>query len=354
MSGREQIKGEAMSTENNQQEIWKKFNKQGSGGAKSAPALTPEEEKKRNLKQIGIYLLITFLLTYGTEIFGIMPLVESADEQQAYAAQSMISSVMFLPALGALLTRLLTRERLTARSLMLNIELKGKLKYYGLAWFGFALLTLLGAALYFLIFPDQFDAGLGYMKAISDAQGLLATQADLQRAVVMQLVMGVVIAPFANLINCFGEEWGWRGFLLPKLLKQFKVVPALILNGLIWGLWHVPLTVMGHNYGVGYPGYPFVGILAMCLFCIAMGIILSYVTIRTGSCIPAIMGHGTLNGFASAGLLFTSLDHPYNVFLGPAPTGLIGGAGFIAVAGILLYLLYKEEKEGKTVSVQTG
>lgn len=333
----------------NQQEIWKKFNKQGNGAGRmgGAPRLTPEEEKKMNLKQIGIYLLITFLLTYGTEIFGIMPMVGSADAEQAYAAQSMISSVMFIPALGALLTRLLTKERLTGRGLMLGVDLKKDLKYYGLAWFGFELLILFGAALYFLIFRDQLDPGLGYMKAISEAQGLESTQEQLQQAVLMQVVMGVVLAPFVNLINCFGEEWGWRGFLLPRMLKQFKVVPALLLNGLIWGLWHVPLTIMGHNYGVGYPGYPFTGIVAMCLFCIANGIILSYITIKTKSCIPAIMGHGTLNGFASVGLLFTSLDHPYNVFLGPAPTGLIGGAGFIVLAGVLLYLLYKEEKEGK-------
>ena len=185
------------------------------------------------------------------------------------------------------------------------------------------------------------------MKAISEAQVIESTQEQLQQAVVMQLVMGVVLAPFVNLINCFGEEWGWRGFLLPKLLKQFKVAPAILINGVIWGLWHVPLTIMGHNYGVGYPGFPFTGIIAMCIFCTVMGTILSFVTIKTGSCIPAIMGHGTLNGFASAGLLFTSLDHPYNVFLGPAPTGLIGGLGFIAVACALLYLLCKEEKEGK-------
>ena len=334
-----------MSTDNQQQEIWKKFNKQP--GAAGAPRLTHEEEKKLNLRQIVIYLALTFLLTYSTEIFGIMPMVGSADPEQALAAQQMISSVMFIPAIGALLTRLLTKERLTAKSLMLTVELKKDLKYYGIAWFGFVLLTLFGAALYFLIFPGQFDPELGYMKAISQAQGLETTKTQLQQAVVMQLVMGVILAPFVNLINCFGEEWGWRGFLLPRMLKQFKVVPALLLSGLIWGLWHAPLTVMGHNYGVGYPGYPFMGIFAMCLFCIAMGIILSYVTIKTKSCIPAIMGHGTLNGFASAGLMLTSLDQPYNVFLGPAPTGLIGGAGFIIVAGFLLYRLYKEENEGK-------
>ncbi len=335
-----------MSTEgNNNQEIWKKFNKPNT--ANGAPKMTPQEEKKFNLRQIGIYLAVTFLMTWGTEIFGIMPMMGSDDAQQAYAAQQMISSVMFIPALGALITRLLTKERLTGKNLMLMVNLKGNLQYYGLVWFGFVLLTLFGAALYFLIFQDQLDPGLGYMKAISEAQGIESTQEQLPQAVVMQLVMGVVLAPFVNLINCFGEEWGWRGFLLPKLLKQFKVAPAILINGVIWGLWHVPLTIMGHNYGVGYPGFPFTGIIAMCIFCTVMGTILSFVTIKTGSCIPAIMGHGTLNGFASAGLLFTSLDHPYNVFLGPAPTGLIGGLGFIAVACALLYLLCKEEKEGK-------
>lgn len=339
-----------MSTEgNNNQEIWKKFNKTNAAG--NAVKMTPQEEKKFNLKQIGIYLAVTFLMTWGTEIFGIMPMLGSSDTQQAYAAQQMISSVMFIPALGALIARLLTKERLTGKNLMLMVNLKGNLQYYGIAWFGFVLLTLFGAALYFLIFQDQLDPGLGYMKAIYEAQGIESTQEQLQQAVVMQLVMGVVLAPFVNLINCFGEEWGWRGFLLPKLLKQFKVVPAILISGVIWGLWHAPLTVMGHNYGVGYPGFPFTGIIAMCIFCTVMGTILSYVTIKTGSCIPAIMGHGTLNGFASAGLLFTSLDHPYNVFLGPSPTGLIGGLGFIGVAGILLFLLYKEEKEGKEIRI---
>ena len=132
---------------------------------------------------------------------------------------------------------------------------------------------------------------------------------------------------------------------MPKMLKRFKVVPALFINGVIWGLWHAPLTMMGHNYGVGYRGFPFLGIFAMCLFCIVMGIILSYVTIKTGSCIPAVIGHGTLNGFAAVSIYFTSLQNPYNVFLGPAPTGLIGGAGFILLAVVLLYHLNKEEKQ---------
>ena len=129
------------------------------------------------------------------------------------------------------------------------------------------------------------------------------------------------------------------------MLNCFPKIPALLLGGVIWGLWHAPLIIMGHNYGLGYRGFPFVGILAMCVFCVVLGTILSYVTIKTGSCVPAIIGHGTINGLASASVYFTSLQNPYNVFLGPMPTGLIGGAGFIALAAVLLYHLYKEEKQ---------
>lgn len=305
-------------------------------------------EQNHNTKRIFIYLLITFGLTYSVEIFLIRPMVGSADIGQAYLAQIMMAAVMFLPAVGALITRLVTKEKFSKDNLMISLRLKGNLKYYGLAWFGFVLLIILGAVLYFFIFPRQFDADMGYVKALFEAQadnaGITVGPEQIKLTVIVQIFMGIFLSPFLNFIPCFGEEWGWRGFLLPKMLKRFKVVPALLLNGVIWGLWHAPLTMMGHNYGVGYRGFPFLGIFAMCLFCIVMGIILSYVTIKTGSCIPAVIGHGTLNGFAAVSIFFTSLQNPYNVFLGPAPTGLIGGAGFIILSIVLLYLLYKEEK----------
>lgn len=318
-------------------------------GKKTAP--TDGEEKKQNLKQIIIFLLITFILTYGVEIFMIMPMRGSTDINEAYAAQSLIAGVMFVPALSALFTRMITKERLGPNNLMITINLKGNLKYYGLVWPGFALLILLGTVLYFLLFPAHFDPELGYLNAVMEAQAQMQESApaitpeNVKRTLIMQILMAAVISPFVNLINCFGEEWGWRGFLLPKMMKQMKIVPALLVNGVIWGLWHVPLTIMGHNYGMGYRGYPVTGILAMCVFCTVMGIILSYVTIKTRSCIPAVLGHGMLNGFSAVGIYFTSLENPYNIFLGPTSVGLIGGLGFIFLAAYLLYLLYKEEKQ---------
>lgn len=308
-------------------------------------------EIKREKWRIPLFLVLTFGITYLLEIFVIMPNLTSTDPEVAMAAQSMIASVMFIPALSALLTRVFTGERMTGRNMYLLLNLKGNLKYYGLVWFGFGILIILGAALYFVVFRKQFDPDMGYAVALIQSQAQMLgqeinlTTEQIKATVMSQILLGFVISPFVNIITCFGEEWGWRGYLLPKMLKKLPVVPTLLITGVIWGLWHAPLTVMGHNYGVGYPGFPVVGILAMCVFCTATGIILSYVTIKTKSCIPAILGHGMMNGFASVGLYYTSVEHPFNVFMGPAPTGLIGGMGFIILAAVLLWKLYKEEKE---------
>lgn len=313
------------------------------------------EDKKRDIRQIFIFLIITFVLTYGIEIFLIAPLYGSADVTEAVLAQSMLTSVMFMPALGVVLTRILTKEGFRSGNLYFSINLKRNLKYYGIVWPLFAVLIIAGAALYFLVFPRQYDGDMGYAALIFNSQleTPLTTQ-EVKQNMLAQILTAAVFAPFMNIINCFGEEWGWRGYLLPKLLKRLKTVPAVLLDGVIWGIWHAPIVCLGHNYGTGYPGFPVTGILAMCVFCVVLGIILSYVTIKTNSCIPAVLGHGMINGFASVGVYFTSLENPYNVFLGPAPTGLIGGAGFIVLAAFLLFLLYREEKNSLHFDEQGG
>ena len=59
------------------------------------------ESKKEAVKGILVYLAVTFILTYGVEIFVIMPMAGSININLAYAAQMMIAGVMFIPATGA-------------------------------------------------------------------------------------------------------------------------------------------------------------------------------------------------------------------------------------------------------------
>lgn len=298
---------------------------------------------KQTRKQIFIYIGITFLTTYGYCFLILYPTIqgESLNGVPSITAQLLTAAVMFFPALGVLITRLITKEGL--RDAWLKPNLRGNVKTYLLAWFGPGILTIAGTLLYFLIFPDQFDPDCGYMKATLEAAGAKAEDIPipLSLLLIMQGIQGILLAPIMNFFTCFGEEWGWRGYLLPKLRKQMPLIPTLLVSGIIWGLWHAPLTAVGHNYGLGYTGFPFTGIAMMCLFCVVLGIFMSYVTLKTGSCIPAILSHGAVNGFAAMGMYFTKTGG--NPFIGPAPMGIIGMLPFVIVGIILIMRLQKQE-----------
>ena len=299
-------------------------------------------EKKQDLKRALIYVGITFALTWSYCFLILYPVIkgEVLTGVPSLVAQLMTAACMFFPAIGVLLTRLITKEGFRDHWLMLR--LKGNIKYYLIAWFGPSLLTLVGAGLYFLIFRGSFDPEFGYMAATLEAAGATADMLPIPMGILMliQALQGMFLGPVMNFVTCFGEEWGWRGYLLPKLSRRFSTVPTLLISGVIWGLWHAPLTAIGHNYGLGYPGFPFTGIAMMCLFCTVLGIFFSWATLKSGSCIPAILGHGAVNGFAAIGIYCTKDGG--NPFIGPAPTGIIGMLPFILAAVFMAVNLKKD------------
>jgi membrane protease YdiL (CAAX protease family) len=127
----------------------------------------------------------------------------------------------------------------------------------------------------------------------------------------------------------FGEEYGWRGYLQGELIKMGRV-RGILLVGVIWGLWHAPIIAMGHNY----PGYPVLGILLMTLYTIALGFLLGYAVLKSGSVWLAAFLHG-LNNQAAAFLIAAVFRPDDPVFsFGLGLYGLIVWA--IVVAGLLL------------------
>lgn len=303
-----------------------------------------ETNNKLETKRILIYLAITFAITYGFSFFVIYPLNSSENVRAGMDVLTtlLIAAIMFFPAIGVLLTRLITKEGF--KNAWLHPHFKGNIKTYLLAYFGPGILTLLGTVLYFIIFPDDFDSQFGFLKTALEATGATAESypMPLSTLVISQALTALFLGPLMNFVTCFGEEWGWRGYLLPKMSEKLPLIPMLLVNGVIWGLWHAPITALGHNYGVGYPGFPFTGIAAMCFFCIVMGVFLSCISLKTQSCIPAVLGHGAINSIAGIGLYMTKDGG--NVFLGPAPTGLIGAIPFIIVGVIMVVKMRGTDK----------
>ncbi|NLB32200.1 MAG: CPBP family intramembrane metalloprotease [Tissierellia bacterium] len=294
-----------------------------------------ENSKNMESNRIITFVIVTFVITYVLEIFVIARLAISIDPTIQAVSRLLVASVMLIPSIGVIITRIVTKEGF--KNLWIKPNIKGNIKYYIFAWFGVIVLTVIGAALYFIIFPDKFDGNMTYLVNVYKVTGQNISAETLKSQMFIQILMAIFLAPILNAFFCFGEEWAWRGYLLPKMIKKFKLLPMLLINGVIWGLWHAPLTALGHNYGVNYTGYPYTGIFAMSIFCIVLGIIFSYLAIRTKSCIPAVIAHGSLNGFASVAMYFT-VDGG-NPFIGPAPSGIIGGSAFILAAIILYHLL---------------
>lgn len=302
----------------------------------------------RGGKRILLFLAMVFAITYAYELL-VLP---RALEANPAAATYLIGAVMLFPALCVLLTRLISREGFRDAWILPNF--RGHLRYYLIGWLAPILLILLGGLLYFLLFPGKFDANMGYMQESYAAFGLTFSAAEIKTQAILQLALGLATAPLVNIIFTLGEEWGWRGYLLPKLTEKFSIFPTLLFSGLIWGLWHAPLIAIGHNYGLGYPGFPWSGILAMCAFCLVVGTLFSYITLKTRSCLPAAVAHGSLNGFAAAGIMFTFSAANINPFIGPAPTGIIGGSGFLITAMILLAMMLRQQKAGRLVAPPAG
>lgn len=306
-----------------------------------------ENNKKSETKRILIYLALTFTITYSFCFFVIYPLNTSDNVRSNLDSLTtlLIASIMFFPALGVLLTRLITKEGF--KNAWLHPHFRGNIKTYLLAYFGPGVLTLLGTVLHFIIFPNDFDSGFGFLNSTLESAGASADTypMSLSTLILVQAFTGLFFGPLMNFLTCFGEEWGWRGYLLPKMSEKLPLIPMLLVNGVIWGLWHAPITALGHNYGVGYPGFPFTGIAAMCVFCIVVGAFLSYVSLKTQSCIPAVLGHGAINSIAGIGLYMTKDGG--NAFIGPAPTGIVGMLPFIIV-GVILIIRYQSEKKKLT------
>ena len=274
-------------------------------------------------REMGGYLL----LSYGTAwrnwlMCGMMP-------PGAVTAQLLNTVVMWTPALAVWLMWLAGRRR-PVLSFSLRPALRRNWKWYLAAWVLSLAAAVLGALLYFGVYPRDFDSTLPALAPMME-------QAGISRGTAVSLLLGVLVyGPVINLFFAIGEEIGWRGFLYPALRQRMSTLPACLLVGAIWGLWHTPINLMGHNYGTSYPGFPWLGILGMCLFTTSAGTFLAWLSERSGSLWPAALAHGTINAAAQVALLFRGAEGAVRQIWGPAVTGILAGMPMLVLSAVLL------------------
>lgn len=274
-------------------------------------------------REMGGYLLFSYGTAWGIWLMcGMMP-------QGAVTAQLLNTVVMWTPALAVWLMWLAGRRR-PVLSFSLRPALRRNWKWYLAAWALSLAAAGLGALLYFGVYPRDFDSTLPALAPMME-------QAGISRGTAVSLLLGVLVyGPVINLFFAIGEEIGWRGFLYPALRQRMSTLPACLLVGAIWGLWHTPINLMGHNYGTSYPGFPWLGILGMCLFTTSAGSFLAWLSERSGSLWPAALAHGTINAAAQVALLFRGAEGAVRQIWGPAVTGILAGMPMLVLSAVLL------------------
>jgi len=145
----------------------------------------------------------------------------------------------------------------------------------------------------------------------------------------------------ATLTLSLGEELGWRGYLLPRLLGVGRT-RALVLVGLIWAAWHVPLIFLTPLYHANGNR-----LLVLCLFVatiVAGSFFFGYLRIWTGCVWPASIAHSAHNAAWGTLGAFTVASSPVVV-----NQYLVGDSGILILIGTVVGAVWLGRKVSKDV-----
>ncbi len=124
-----------------------------------------------------------------------------------------------------------------------------------------------------------------------------------------------------------GEELGWRGFALPRLQARRSALGASVVLGVVWGVWHLPLYLLGTDIR------PLSLFAPWILFTIGLSIILTWMYNGTGgSLLIVVLAHAAIN--LGLTVFFEPLDDQIaQPFLILAALLILAAGVVVAVAG---------------------
>ncbi len=291
----------------------------------------------------GRAVLVFLLIAFGLSWLVALPLWLSGDGLGTWGGAGVAIlgvAMMCTPAIAALVACLAVERpargtRLRTLGISSGVSARRLIGYLALGIIVPVALILvalpIGAALG--VYPADF-AGLSGFRALVDAQlsaaGVGELPIPIEALLALQFVQ-VLLGVGINLLPALGEELGWRGWLLPKLLR-LGTIPAILLSGVIWGLWHAPLILLGYNYPTA-PGW--LGVLSMTGMCVVVGGIFGWLRIRGGSVWPAAVAHAAFNASAGFFLVFAA----EGAVIDTTSATILGWSGWIVPLVLLVVLV---------------
>jgi uncharacterized protein len=233
--------------------------------------------------------------------------------------------LMWVPALASVVARLALHEGFGDVSFRLGARRGGRRGWRGL---GLALVYATGIGL--VAYGIAWATGLAHFAAPTSGPGAGVTGEPALPRFLIFLLLGNTAITLLSALTAAGEEIGWRGFMLTRLIDAGVPHPVLV-SGLIWSLWHLPLILAG-LYAAG----PSVGLSALLFIITAtsIAIVLARLGLATGSIWPAILLHANWNAV---------IQNVFDRFTtGPGASLWVGESGILVAlvsAGVAVWVM---------------
>jgi membrane protease YdiL (CAAX protease family) len=279
-------------------------------------------------KKFGVFMAAAFLAAY-------IPLTIAG---LAYKGGNTILCLLlfrfiavFIPLIAVLIARLPFKA--------LGWKPKFSFKYLLGALIGPQILSWIGAGIFFIFNKDAFGVSLDAYLAMMPAEAgsvFAGAGADPVPVLITVIVMSLTSLPISQILPSLGEEAGWRGVMYPFLKAKLGHVAGKLTGGVLWGVWHWPLVILGNYFYEGeYFGKPILGPVMICITLCAFGILIDHLYEKTGCIwIPSLM-HASMNASAVPLMFMLKSGNQHLSVLGPNCFGLLGCLPVIVLAVIL-------------------
>lgn len=281
------------------------------------------------VKKILLFLGLTFFLDWAM----VYLFLALGGKWQGIAPTIIALAYMFVPMVIAIIVQKVFYREALIKPLGISFRINS---WFFVAWFLPPLIAFatMGVSLLLpgITFTPDLTGFFDQLKNTLTPEQIEAMKAQISGMPVhpiwLMLLQGMIAGTTINAVAGFGEELGWRGLFL-KELSPLGFWKSSLVIGIIWGIWHAPLILLGHNY----PLHPQIGVLMMTAWTVLMAPLFSYIRLKAKSVIASSIFHGTINATYGLAIVLVAGGDDLTI-------GLTGLAGFIvfAVADILLFM----------------
>jgi membrane protease YdiL (CAAX protease family) len=229
----------------------------------------------------------------------------------------LVYGLMWTPGIASLVARLVFREGF--RDVSFRIGGAAGWKAIGLAW-------LLPPIAGFVAYGAAWATGLAPFEIPALAEVGLSSFPPAARFGLL-FALSMTLVSLLSFLSAVGEEIGWRGYLLTRLVEA-EVPRPVLLSGVVWAVWHLPLVVSG-QYAAG-PSRALSAVVFV-LTVVGIGFVMGWMRLSTGSVWPAVVLHAVWNAVIQG--TFDTTTKGTSMWVGEA--GILVAAAALAAAWLL-------------------